>query len=78
MSMRKIAEMTGLSITTVSHTLNGTRAVSQKSRDLIEQAAKEIGYKPVFFSVVGFNDYSIDEILLRFLIQFCPFATRNV
>lgn len=46
MSMKTIAEMTGLSITTVSHALNGTRAVSKHSRALVEQAAAQIGYKP--------------------------------
>ncbi len=46
MSMRQIAEMTGLSITTVSHALNGTRAVSERSRRMVEAAAKEIGYRP--------------------------------
>jgi LacI family transcriptional regulator len=46
MSLKKIADMTGLSIATVSHAINGTRAVSRESRDLVEAAAKEIGYKP--------------------------------
>lgn len=34
MSIREIARMTGLSITTVSHAINGTRPVSEKSRRL--------------------------------------------
>ena len=38
--------MTGLSITTVSHALNGTRAVSQRSKQLVDLAVQEIGYKP--------------------------------
>ena len=46
MSIRKIAEMTGLSITTVSHAINGTRKVSIKSKKLIDEAIKETGYKP--------------------------------
>ena len=44
--MKKIAEMTGLSIATVSHAINGTRRVSEKSLKLVTQAAEEIGYKP--------------------------------
>ncbi len=46
MSIKTIAQMTGLSITTVSHALNGTRAVSQHSKQLVEEAVKKIGYKP--------------------------------
>ncbi|MFV0399353.1 MAG: LacI family DNA-binding transcriptional regulator [Oscillospiraceae bacterium] len=46
MSLKKIAEMTGLSTATVSHALNGTRSVSEKSRLLVQEAADKIGYKP--------------------------------
>lgn len=46
MSIKTIAQMTGLSITTVSHALNGTRTVSQHSKQLVEEAVKKIGYKP--------------------------------
>lgn len=46
MSIRTIAEMTGLSITTVSHALNGTRAVSKRSMALINEAAAKINYRP--------------------------------
>ena len=38
MGLKEIARMTGLSITTVSHALNGTRAVTQKSMALIRDA----------------------------------------
>lgn len=46
MSLKKIAQMTGLSIATVSHALNGTRAVSEDSREKVLQAAKLAGYRP--------------------------------
>lgn len=46
MSIKTIAQMTGLSITTVSHAINGTRAVSQQSKQLVDEAVKKIGYKP--------------------------------
>lgn len=46
MSMKKIAAMTGLSVATVSHVINGTRGVSEKSRTMVEQAIAAIGYKP--------------------------------
>lgn len=46
MSLKRIATMTGLSISTVSHAINGTRAVSAQSREAVLKAAKEIGYRP--------------------------------
>jgi Transcriptional regulators len=46
MSIRKIAEMTGLSTATVSHAINGTRAVSSESKKKVLEAAAAIGYRP--------------------------------
>ena len=46
MTIRKIAEMTGLSTATVSHVLNGNRKVSESSREKVLLAAREIGYRP--------------------------------
>lgn len=46
MSIKQIAEMTGLSITTVSHAINGTRRVSEESKAKIAKAVEEINYKP--------------------------------
>jgi LacI family transcriptional regulator len=46
MTIRQIAEMTGLSTATVSHVLNGNRKVSDSSREKVLLAAREIGYRP--------------------------------
>lgn len=46
MSLKKISQITGLSIATVSHVINGTRQVSQQSREKVLEAVNEIGYKP--------------------------------
>ncbi|HHT95171.1 MAG TPA: LacI family transcriptional regulator [Clostridiaceae bacterium] len=46
MSLKKIAEMTGLSITTVSHAINGTRPVSAASKKKIAESIKAINFKP--------------------------------
>ncbi|MCE5208496.1 MAG: LacI family transcriptional regulator [Chloroflexi bacterium] len=46
MSIKKIAEMTGLSTATVSHALNNNRKVSDSSRQKVLIAAHEIGYRP--------------------------------
>lgn len=45
-SLKTIAQMTGLSITTVSHAINGTRTVSKRSKRLVEEAIRQTGYKP--------------------------------
>jgi len=46
MTIKKIAEMTGLSTATVSHVLNGNRKVSTSSREKVLLAAREIDYRP--------------------------------
>jgi LacI family transcriptional regulator len=46
MSIKDIARLTGLSTATVSHAINGTRAVSAKSRQLVADATQKTGYKP--------------------------------
>jgi LacI family transcriptional regulator len=46
MTIREIAQMTGLSTATVSHVLNGNRQVSSTSREKVLLAAREIGYRP--------------------------------
>ena len=45
-SIREIADLTGLSVATVSHVINGTRAVSKESRKLVMEAIEQTGYKP--------------------------------
>ncbi len=46
MTIKKIAEMTGLSTATVSHVLSGKRKVSESSREKVLLAAREIDYRP--------------------------------
>ena len=46
MSIRKISAMTGLSIATVSHAINGSKPVSEENRKKVLDAAKSIGYRP--------------------------------
>jgi DNA-binding LacI/PurR family transcriptional regulator len=43
-SMKDIAERVGVSITTVSHALNRTRAVAPETRRKIEEAIRELGF----------------------------------
>jgi LacI family transcriptional regulator len=44
--MRDVAERAGLSVSTVSHVINNTRAVSDESRKRVLQAMDELGFKP--------------------------------
>ncbi len=44
--MRDVARRAGLSISTVSHAINNTRAVSDESRQRVFQAMEELGYRP--------------------------------
>lgn len=46
MSIKQIAEMTGLSMTTVSHAINGTRTVSRRSLALVQEAIEKTNYRP--------------------------------
>ncbi len=44
--IRAVAEAAGVSVTTVSHALNGRGKVSPATRDRVQQAAKQLGYAP--------------------------------
>lgn len=44
--MKDVAQSAGVSITTVSHTLNSTRFVEDETREKVFKAIKELGYKP--------------------------------
>jgi len=44
--MRDVAEAAGVSITTVSHVVNGTRGVSEELKAKVIKAADELGYRP--------------------------------
>jgi LacI family transcriptional regulator len=45
-SIRDVAARAGVSVTTVSHTLNGTRFVSEAARAKVHEAAHALGYVP--------------------------------
>jgi LacI family transcriptional regulator len=45
-SIRAVATLAGVSPTTVSHALSGTRAVPAETRDRVIRAAAELGYTP--------------------------------
>lgn len=44
--IRHVAQRAGVSVTTVSHALNGTRFVSDVARAKVEEAARTLGYVP--------------------------------
>ena len=45
-TIKDVAARAGVSFTTVSHVLNGTRRVSEESRWRVERAVAELGYVP--------------------------------
>lgn len=45
-TLKTVAEKTGLAVTTVSKALNGAPEIAAKTRLLVENAAREIGYVP--------------------------------
>ncbi len=46
MNIKELAKIVDLSVTTTSRGLNNHKLVAQKTRDFIQQTAKEIGYSP--------------------------------
>src|SRR5687767_12114460 len=44
--MKDVAELAGGSASTVSHVLNGTRKVSEDTRERVRLAIEELGYEP--------------------------------
>jgi LacI family transcriptional regulator len=44
--IRHVAERAGVSVTTVSHALNGTRFVSEQARAKVQEASNALGYVP--------------------------------
>jgi len=45
-TMAQVAALAGVSISTVSHVLNGTRVVQPGTRARVEQAIQATGYRP--------------------------------
>jgi DNA-binding LacI/PurR family transcriptional regulator len=45
-SIRRVADLAGVSATTVSHTLNGRRPVAEQTRRRVLRAIEELGYRP--------------------------------
>ncbi|MDO5691967.1 MAG: LacI family DNA-binding transcriptional regulator [Pseudomonadota bacterium] len=45
-TIKDVAQHAGVSITTVSHAINGTRHVSASGRERVERAIRELGYVP--------------------------------
>jgi LacI family transcriptional regulator len=48
--MRDVAKLAGVSIATVSHTINNTRSVSERSKSKVLTAIDQLGYSPDVFA----------------------------
>ncbi len=49
-TMKQVAQRAGVSIATVSHVLNGTKPVSEKLKQTVYQAVKELQYTPNYWA----------------------------
>ncbi len=45
-TLKDVAARAGVSYTTVSHVINGTRAVAEDTRERVERAIRELGFRP--------------------------------
>ena len=45
-TMRDVAERAGVSKATVSHVINETRFVEEATKERVQQAIKDLGYRP--------------------------------
>ena len=45
-TIKDVAQLSGFSISTVSHTINNTRFVEKKTKDKISKVIKDLHYKP--------------------------------
>ncbi len=46
MGIREVADAAGVSITTVSHALNGKGRINERTRRRVQQVAEQLGYRP--------------------------------
>ena len=45
-TIKDVARLSGVSLTTVSRVINGSEKVSKKTKDKVDQAIRELGYFP--------------------------------
>ena len=64
-TMRDVAELAGVTQPTVSYAINGTANISQEVKEKIDQAIKELNYKPNYFArVLKTNKSNIIGIII--------------
>ncbi len=74
----QVAALAGSSIATVSRVLNGGKYVSEKTREKVLQAAKELNYQPNYMArqLHGADEFVIGVILGLELGTISPFALK--
>lgn len=77
-TIRDVAYAAGVSVSTVSHALNGKRPISKATKERIYKAIEELGYEPnpaaralrsTSSGVIGFFAYDITELFATWIIQ---------
>src|SRR5437764_10806386 len=79
-SIRDVAELAGVSETTVSHALSGRRPVSKLTLSKVQKATAELGYRPsrVARSLRGGRTHTIALIVPDICNPFYPALARGL
>lgn len=79
-SIKDVAKLAGVSISTVSNVLNKTRSVSQKSIDKVEKAVKELNYQvdPIGRSLKKKKTKQIGVIVEDICGVFYPYIIKGI
>jgi LacI family transcriptional regulator len=79
-TIKDVAQLAGVSVTTVSHVINGTRYVSEELRTRVENAVEHLGYHPNFVgrTLRKGRSYSIALLLSNLANPFFPQVARGI
>ncbi len=79
-TIKDVAKQAKVSVTTVSHVINGTRFVSEKLRQRVARAIEQLGYRPNFVgrSLRIGRSHSIALLISNIINPFFPQVARGV
>jgi LacI family transcriptional regulator len=79
-TIKDVAQLAGVSVTTVSHVINGTRYVSDELRQRVMNAVEHLGYRPNFVgrTLRKGRSYSIALLLSNLANPFFPQVARGI
>ena len=79
-TIKDVARRAGVSISTVSHVINGTKHVSDETADKVNRAIKELNYKTNIFAknLKSQETKRIGVVVLDMCGLFFPYVTREI